>query len=245
MSHNAIQLMPSTIFITKITGYLIITMLKKFLPDSYRLNLIVVDDHPLYVEGLMLALTRLTAQENINAFTTGIDALEWVLTGRRVDLILLDLNLPDQDGITFLQQIRKRKLPIPIVMLSASEDPADVHASLVAGASGFISKASSSGQIIDAINQVLAGDQYVPDFYQASTSSASNSAKTFEELNITPRQMEVLKLLASGMPNKRICTTLGLTEHTVKSHLKALFAALEVHNRTECVNVANRLGLLE
>lgn len=216
-------------------------MLKNFLSDNYRLNLMVVDDHPLYVEGLMLALTRLTPTDHIQAFTNGIDALEWVLSGKRVDLILLDLNLPDQDGISFLQQIRKRKLPIPIVMLSASEDPADVHASLVAGASGFISKASGSAQIIASINEALAGNPCVPDFYQASANLTSTLS---EELNITPRQLEVLKLLASGMPNKRICTTLGLTEHTVKSHLKALFSALEVHNRTECVNVAMRLGLL-
>ena len=111
-------------------------MLKNFLPDNYRLNLMVVDDHPLYVEGLMLALTRITAEENIKSFTTGIDALECILEGQRVDLILLDLTLPDQDGISFLQEIRKRKLPIPVVILSASEDPADVHAAMVAGQGG-------------------------------------------------------------------------------------------------------------
>ncbi|MCP5207588.1 MAG: response regulator transcription factor [Hahellaceae bacterium] len=216
-------------------------MLKNFLSDNYRLNLMVVDDHPLYVEGLTLALARLTPTEHIQAFTNGIDALEWVLSGKRVDLILLDLNLPDQDGISFLQQIRKRKLPIPIVILSASEDPADVHASLVAGASGFISKASSSAQLIASINEALSGNPCVPDFYQPSANIANSLT---DDLNITPRQLEVLKLLASGMPNKRICTTLGLTEHTVKSHLKALFSALEVHNRTECVNVAARLGLI-
>jgi DNA-binding NarL/FixJ family response regulator len=216
-------------------------MLKRFLPDNYHLNLIVVDDHPLYVEGLMLALTRLTPAQHIHAFTKGIDALEWVMSGRRVDLILLDLILPDQDGISFLQQIRKHKLPIPIVMLSATEDPSDVHAALVAGASGFISKASGSAQLIESITEVLSGNSCVPAFYHPSAAMASNLP---EALNITPRQLEVLRLLASGMPNKKICSTLGLTEHTVKSHLKALFAALEVHNRTECVNVASRLGLI-
>ena len=206
------------------------------------MTFLVVDDHPLYVEGLTLTLTRLIPEQNIYSCTHANEAIEFILKHANLDLVLLDLALPDLGGLGLLQEIRKRKIPIPVAILSASEDPADVHAAMVAGASGFISKSYRSDKIIDAIREVLNGEPHTPDFYQATPDPSGYNLS--QELNITPRQLEVLKLLAAGLPNKKICATLGLTEHTVKSHLKALFAALEVHNRTECVTVATRLGLL-
>ena len=207
-----------------------------------ELTCLLIDDHPLFMEGLTLALSRYIPAENLLTCSDSEQALNLLIKHPEIDLVLLDLNLPGQGGLSLLQEIRKRRLPVPVVILSASEDSADVHAAIVAGASGFINKASGSASIMENVVKVLNGDICTPAFYHRVDHNAVQA--NLHELNITPRQLEVLKLLAAGMPNKRICTTLGLTEHTVKSHLKALFTVLEVHNRTECVTVANRLGLV-
>lgn len=206
-------------------------------PMAGELKLLVVEDHPVYLEGLSFVLKRLSDEVSIECSNGASQAQDCLKRRQDYDLILLDLCLPDEGGISILKYLAEQRIFIPAIILSASEEQRDVQRAMSAGASGFISKSSSSDRILNQIKQVLEGETCLPEFYQAQT------PLSIPEL--TPRQKEVLQLVCEGLPNKRICQRLNLTEHTIKSHLKTLFNELEVHNRTECARVALELGLLD
>lgn len=204
------------------------------------IKLLVVEDHPVYLEGLSYILQKLGDKLALTSVHSTKEAIDLLSEQADFDLVLLDLNLPDGGGLTVLRYLTEQKLCIPAVILSASEEPKDVQKAQLAGASGFISKSSNSEQIIAAIHRILNGEHYWPDFYQGNAPSQGALVPS-----LTPRQLEVLKLVAEGLPNKKICQLLNVSEHTVKSYLKLLFAELNVHNRTECARVAIELGLLD
>ncbi|TNC79986.1 MAG: DNA-binding response regulator [Oleiphilus sp.] len=210
---------------------------------TVKLKVLVVEDHPVYLDGLKHILSRMGDALTLICVETVSDAQRYLNEQGDFDLVLLDLGLPDEGGLSLLNFISQHKLFVPAVILSASDSRRDVQHALQCGASGFISKASNSEEILTAINQVLEGEICLPSFYQqeGNTQVPSETAG-FPEL--TPRQKEVLQLVCEGLPNKKICQRLNLTEHTVKSHLKTLFATLKVHNRTECARVAQEWHLL-
>lgn len=119
-------------------------------------------------------------------------------------------------------------------MISSREDETSVRAAKSAGAVGFLPKSADRRSLVRMIRRVSSGQLFYPSLQMPTH---------FQE-TLTPRQLEVLVLLAEGLPNKRICQVLNLTEHTVKTHLKAIFAHLGAHNRTECVAQARALGLI-
>jgi DNA-binding NarL/FixJ family response regulator len=152
------------------------------------------------------------------------------------EMVLLDLSLPDQEGLALLHALESAGLPIPVVVISSREDEEAVRAAEMAGASGFLYKSADTPVLLRALQQIRAGHTCFP---------VSVNRRAGPALHLTERQRQVLGLLAGGLPNKAICRVLSLSEHTVKSHLKTIFAALEVHNRTECVQVARQLGLVD
>lgn len=204
------------------------------------LKLLVVEDHPVYLEGLSYILKKLEDTLSLTTVNSTANAIQELENHADYDLVLLDLSLPDGGGLSVLRYLSIKKLFIPAVILSASEESKDVHRARVAGASGFISKASKSEDILNAIDSILNGDHYWPEFYQPPSETKKVSTPS-----LTPRQQEVLSLVAEGLPNKRICKLLNVSEHTVKSYMKSLFSELGVHNRTECARVALELGLID
>lgn len=205
------------------------------------LKLLVVEDHPIYLEGLSYILKKLSNNVILTCVYRACDAQELLSKDNDFDLLLLDLSLPDGDGMLVLKYLMNKKIFIPVVILSASEEPRDLKYAIKSGASGYISKVSSSAEILSAIKKILSGENYFPDFY----SKPSCRPQAIKEPSLTPRQHDVLRLIIEGLPNKKICQRLNLTDHTVKSHLKALFTLLNVHNRTQCARVATDLRLLD
>ena len=200
--------------------------------------ILIIDDHPLFVEGLQRVVeimrpnTRFVHAHNLAQAELLIEEYP------NLDLILLDLKLPDGEGLTFLKTLRDKQVYAPCVVLSASEKRSDVRYSLQAGASGFISKADSGHVIMEQIDKVMAGDIVQPQYMLTESDSSEL------EISLTPRQQEILELLSEGLSNKAICLKLGISEHTIKSHIKTLYVNLNAHSRTECVNIARTLGLL-
>jgi DNA-binding NarL/FixJ family response regulator len=200
-------------------------------------KILVVDDHQLFSEGLKMTLSsrgfQLFSRDSVSS------ALAF-LSRDSVDLILLDLNLPGEGGLSLLKQLNDKEQLLPVLILSASQERSDIDQAITLGARGYIGKSANGDQLEAAIVTVLKGEVFLPDNF---TSMPSNEGRA-KAIGITPRQLDVLKLLAKGLPNKSICNELSLTSETVKSHLKAIYGRLNVHNRTACVLAATELGLV-
>ena len=205
------------------------------------MKILHADDHPMFREGLRFFLqllgTQVTVLEagNLRAALDKI-ALEWP-----VDLLLLDLQMPGMSEVEGFLAIRRAYPTLPVVIVSGVNDPQIIRTLLDGGARGYIPKFTGSEQLMDALRRVLNGEIYVPD---AVFLPQSQSAGNGDSAPLTSRQLQILPLLAEGMPNKRIADALGLTEGTVKQHLKDLFRRLHAGNRTQAVREARRLGLL-
>jgi len=179
----------------------------------------MVDDHRLFLDGMSQLLERLSGQVDVVCAEGGVEALESLEADDSFDLILLDLAIPGIDGHSFLHAIAARRVPIPAVIISASDDPYDITRAMEAGAFGFVRKSAPAEEMLSALQQVLSGSIYLPADYQPPESRP----KAVADKELTSRQLVVLKLLGAGHPNKRIATILQLSEETVKSHLRVLF----------------------
>ena len=205
------------------------------------MKILHADDHPMFREGLRFFLQLLDTQVTVleaSNLRAALDklALEWP-----VDLLLLDLQMPGMSEIEGFLAVRRAYPGLPIVIVSGVNDPQIIRTLLDGGARGYIPKFTGSEQLMDALRRVLKGEVYVPD---AMFLPPSQPAGNGELAPLTSRQLQILPLLAEGMPNKRIADALGLTEGTVKQHLKDLFRRLNTNNRTQAVREARRLGLL-
>jgi DNA-binding NarL/FixJ family response regulator len=217
------------------------------------LKILVVDDHPLICEALRQVLQALDRQLELLEASTCAEALE--LTGGNPDisLILLDLALPGVDGFETLRQLRDRFPDIPVVVLSASEQPESVMRAIDGGAMGFIPKTSSSQLLVGALRLVLSGGTYLPPEvlrrHEAIAPTAPQPPGTPaqlrepREIGLTDRQSQVLALVVQGKPNKLISRDLNLAEGTVKIHVTAILKALGVTNRTQAVVAISKLGV--
>ncbi|MEO7728107.1 MAG: response regulator transcription factor [Burkholderiales bacterium] len=220
------------------------------------MKILIIDDHPLIREALRHVLKVLDAGIQLveaQNFAEGITAAD---SHPDLDLILLDLGLPDIDGNDALVELRRRYPAVPTVVLSASEHPATVTRAIETGAMGFIPKTTSSQLLLNALRLVLAGGVYLPTEvlrqHQGTpepalrlAAEASDSGKLLEPsaIGLTERQSDVLALLVQGKSNKLICRDLGLAEGTVKIHVTAILKALNVSNRTQAVIAVGKLGL--
>ena len=214
---------------------------------------LIVDDHPLVQAAVANVLAQLLPQMDIAAVADCETGLELARAGPEPDLVLLDLNLPGASGIPALKLWRSRHPATAVVVVSAATDQATVLAAMNAGAAGFIPKSSSNEVMLNALRLVLAGSRYLPPEVLARPAgnqeparrARTSAAPSLESLGLSPRQFEVLKLIAQGAPNKTICRELGLAERTVKAHITAVFRTLKVTSRTQAAIEASKLGLVD
>ena len=206
------------------------------------MNILLVDDHPLFLEGLRHVLQQLDDSLSIQSCGSCEEAL--TLVEDDFDLVLLDINLPGMSGLDGLQQIRHRLPATPLVVMSASEDRNKVLRAIELGAKGFIPKSSTPDVIINALQLVLSGGVYLPMAVLETVNSSQAKTSTADGQSLTPRQVAVLKLLAEGHSNKTIANRLTMAENTVRVHVSAILRFLDVSNRTEAGLAAMRMGLL-
>lgn len=215
-------------------------------PSIFRI--VVADDHAL-VRGGLVQLVKLV-EENVEIVETNDfqQTLDFLKEGRPVDLLLLDLLMPGMSGMEGIKQICKDWPEVPVIVVSVREHVAAIRSALVAGAMGYIPKTSSPEVMMSAIKLVLSGGVYVPphvlraslsnyDQIQEQLNTAESFGNSLEQsfAQLTPRQLEVLDLIALGKPNRDIANDLGLNVGTVKMHLSRIFKTLNVKNRTEAV----------
>lgn len=198
------------------------------------MKVLLVDDHILVRDGIGMVLEELDPGLTIlNASTCSETQL--ILMGQSdIDLVLLDIGLPDINGIDCLKAIRQRDPLMPVVMLSGNDRQENVKAAIDAGARGFIPKSAKKEIMLSAIQLVLAGGVYLPDTSLVAESHSKISG-------LTPRQKDVLRLLADGLSNKAIAKELGMAEATVRVHVTSILRVLQVNNRTEAAIMAREL----
>ncbi len=222
--------------------------------DSSIFRIVVADDHAL-VRGGLVQLVKLV-QENVEIVeTSGFkQTLDFLNEGNSVDLLLLDLLMPGMSGMEGIKQICKEWPDVPVIVVSVREHIAAIRSALAAGAMGYIPKTSSPEVMMSAIKLVLSGGVYVPPHILGTVSSSDDQALeqtyTAESFGsslekgytqLTPRQLEVLDLMALGKPNRDIANDLGLNVGTVKMHSSRIFKTLNVQNRTEAVAMYSQL----
>lgn len=213
--------------------------------DAPPLRILVIDDHPFFLDGLRIGLQSLPdITIEVDQLPDARQALDEDTGLVDYDLILCDLNLPEINGIRFIETLVERELYVRVAIISASESERDVQEALRAGAAGFINKGLQLEGFKQAIFSILAGERYVPPRTTASTDPVMSLDQSLDKLGITARQYEVLKRLADGMSNKEISVDLAIKESTVKSHLQVLFQIFAVGNRTACLVKARSLGLI-
>lgn len=208
------------------------------------LKILVVEDHALVREGLLQALRGLG--DEVETFSAGSaeEALEQLGQAADLDLVLLDLMLPGTSGMGLVGALRKRFPEIPVLILSALDDPETVSRAMRQGAAGFVPKSSPTETLLGAVRQVLAGDTWLPpQLEEAVMQKASHGRNIAARFRLTPAQMRVLELLVQGKTNRDIAEVLNVTEGTVKIHVSAIFRALDVSNRSQALLVAGRYGL--
>lgn len=207
-------------------------------------TILLIDDHTMFREGLMLALVQAAPALRIHAASSGREAIAALETHTEITAVVMDYYLPDISGGALLHSLRQARPGMRILVLSASEDSDDVHHALAAGAHGFIHKSADSRTLLEALAAVMSGGGYVPAAYRLAMPRAEQSDDAALLSSLTPRQREVLLLVCEGRANNDISVRLGMSEKTVKVHLSAVFAALDVRNRTQAAVIARRGGLL-
>jgi len=214
------------------------------------MKLLLVDDHALLRDGLALLMAQEFSGLQVLQAGTLAEAHAALRADPDVRLVLLDLGLPDGDGIEALPQLREAAPAAVLVALSADERRETVLAAIAAGAAGYIPKTSQSGVMLEALRFVLSGGVYLPAAVLEQRASERHGApaagvaqRCAEDLGLSPRQVDVLRLLVEGKSNKLIARDLAMSESTVKTHLEALFRRLSVNSRTQAVVAAARLGL--
>jgi len=211
------------------------------------LAILLADDHEVMRLALRHALQPLASEIHWVEAADAAQVEARLEHAADFDLALLDLNMPGMDGLATIARWRRKVPTLPLVILSATEDVALVRELVALGIAGFVPKSDAAAVMLQAIRLILAGGTYAPlRFLSDAQSTQGEAPATAHGLGLTPRQAEVLGLLARGLPNKLIARELGLTEATVKVHLLAIFRVLQAHNRTEAVVAAQRrLGLIE
>jgi DNA-binding NarL/FixJ family response regulator len=207
------------------------------------LTIIIADDHPLFRGALKQALTGMAGNPDIVEAGDFEAARKAAEANANADLLLLDLAMPGVSGLSGLISLRAEFQSLPVVIVSASDDPATIRRALDLGASGFISKSASIEDIREGIGSVLEGNIYTPGGYVRGPEQDSEVADLIARLRtLTPQQSRVLAMLAEGLLNKQIAYELGVSEATIKAHVSAILLKLNVDSRTQAVIQLGKIG---
>ena len=207
------------------------------------LTIIIADDHPLFRGALKQALAGMAGNPDIVEAGDFEAARKAAEANQNADLLLLDLAMPGVSGLSGLISLRAEFQSLPVVIVSASDDPATIRRALDLGASGFISKSASIEDIREGIGAVLEGNIYTPGFYVRGPEQDSEIADLIARLRtLTPQQSRVLAMLAEGLLNKQIAYELGVSEATIKAHVSAILLKLNVDSRTQAVIQLGKIG---
>ena len=208
--------------------------------SAYRL--VIADDHPLFRGALREAVTGLLDGADISEAGTFDQVVELLERSGEVDLVLLDLRMPGTRGFSGLMYLRAQFPGVPVIVVSANDDPAAIRRCMDFGASGFIPKTLGVEAMRAAISRILDGGVWTPPDIDLRAGSDNDTAALLTRMaTLTPQQVRVLMMLSEGLLNKQIAYQLGVSEATVKAHVSAILQKLGVESRTQAVIAAARI----
>ncbi|MDN7595590.1 response regulator transcription factor [Burkholderia multivorans] len=209
------------------------------------MKILIVDDHPVLRDGVEALLRRNDAALAVVQAASADDAMQMLDQHADIDAIVLDLKMRGTSGVDAIAALARARPALQIIVLSSSEDPRDVRAAFAHGALGYVPKSASPHTLLSAIVMVLNGERYVPPLLLDDGAAYTiEPPRQAAGAPLTPRQIEVLRYLAEGVPNKVIADQLGLSEKTVKAHITAIFRTLHVLNRTQAAAAGRKAGLI-
>jgi two-component system NarL family response regulator len=200
-------------------------------------GVLVVDDHALVRTGVVNIITHEPDLRVVAEAANGAEAVD-AFAKHHPDVILLDLRMPVMEGVEAVRQIRALDPNAKVIVLTTYDTDEDITRALKAGAKAYVLKDITADALIACIHDVLAGKTYL------APAAAAKLAEGVARVQVTPRELSALRLMADGKSNKEIATALGISERTVKTHLSHLFEKLGVTSRTEALKVATRRGLV-
>ena len=202
-----------------------------------RIRILIVDDHPVVRAGLTSMLGTQAELEVIGSASSGEEALA-KLSQVEPDVLLLDLRMHGMSGVDTLMAMKRSAHDVRVIILTSFETDEDIYRAVQAGAHGYLLKDTSLREMVEAIRTVHAGRRYIP------RDIAARLAERMMRTDLTPREIEILKLLSKGPTNKEIGRALSISENTVKNHVNSIIEKLEVSDRTEAATTAIQRGLI-
>ncbi len=218
--------------------------------EEDRINLLIVDDHPIVRDGLVAILTTQPDFRIVGEAASGQEALA-LFQQDQPDVVLLDLEMPEMDGVELIRQLRVARPDVKTVVFTAFDTDERILSALQAGAKGYLLKGAPRAELFDAIRIVYRGGSLLQPVVasrllnQIATPATGGQAGGELVEDLTPREHEVLVLLAQGKQNKEIAAELTIAERTVKFHISSIFGKLGAGNRTEAVTIAVQQGLVK
>ena len=206
-------------------------------------TVILADDHPVFRDGLQRLLEEAPGIAVLAAVENGRDGLA-AIRSHRPQVGIIDLQLPDIDGATVIDTVRRERLPTRLLVLSAATDSASVYRCLELGAAGYLPKLTAGGEICAAVCALARGESVIPAELQSGIASEIRLRRSDDRPVLTPRELDIIRLAADGHSNAEIGLRLHISTATVKTHLQHLFEKLEVSDRSAAVAQAFRRGLL-
>ena len=207
------------------------------------MRIYIVDDHSLFRDGL-ISLLEADGHQVVGQAGDGLTAIEAVPT-LQPDLILMDINMPSMNGIEALRQIKASRPETRVIMLTVSEDEDNLVDAIRSGADGYLLKHLNAREFLEMVNGLERGEAAITrQMTMRLLKHMTSSEPSGEHVLLSEREIEILKLVASGKSNQSIADQLSISENTVKYHLKNILQKLGVSNRTEAVTIAMQKGLL-
>lgn len=205
--------------------------------DTGKIRVLCVDDHPVVRDGIAAIINLQRDMMLAGAAATGDEALKRFFE-LRPDVALVDLQLPDMSGFDLIKKIKDKSPNARIIVLSSHEGDVDIQRALEAGAQGYVAKGIVRDELLETIRSVHAGKRRLP------AAVAQKLAEHMADEPISPRELEVLSLMAAGKRNKEIAGELSIAEDTVKMQVRNILSKLQVNDRTEAVTIALRRGII-